>query len=427
MSSKGKRERVLQGSIEIPNLATDVVKSKSTRTSTKLFPEGIQFTESVSNRYDRNKGHYVSGGPFFTSRVEYFVNPTHISGVTMQFPDGKDYFYSGPAYPSFPTGSELFALGFEAKMGPNVSDSLKAKGPTAIAITSPTNKTSNLAIQLGELMRDGLPSLYGVQTWKQRTLRAKSAGDEYLNHVFGWQPLVSEVKEIGNAARHSRDIMKQYQEGEGRNIHRRFDFPSTSSSSRKVLGLGYAQEGPGHPEFLYTDLEAAERRLTRVRKSRCWFEGCYTYGGPSKADSFQRHLGYGSQADHLFGLTLTPEVLWELTPWSWAIDWFSNAGDNIKNITNFGLAGLVMRYGFVMQENIDEFSVEVPFTYFKKLKGKTSAEGYTYVKSGPASCGVRTVTKCRAAASPFGFSIGWEGLSPTQLAITAALGISKWL
>ena len=426
MPSAGRRERVLRSSIEKPKLANSATKSYDQKTDTVQLPDGIQLTESVSNRFDRKVGHYNSGGPFYTSRTSWFVSPGRAEAIGMQS-GGNFFYYSGPYWPTFPSyGGELFEAGFTGKLGDKNESPMKAKGPTAISLTSPTNKTADLATNLAETMKEGLPSLYGMQTWKRRTADAKSAGAEYLNHQFGWAPLVSEIKNVANAARHHRDIMSQYQNGEGRDTHRRFDFPSSSSRSSFSNGAAYALEGPGHPNFISNAIPAAERRVTRVRESRCWFEGCYTYGGPGKADNFTRHLGYGSNADHLLGLSLTPDTVWELTPWSWAIDWFSNAGDVINNVTNFGLAGLVMRYGYIMEESIDKVTVEIPYTMFNKVKRQSPLE-YEPVKCGPASCGVETVTKRRVAASPFGFSVGWEGLSPTQLAITAALGITKWL
>ena len=426
MPSAGKRTRKLRAQIERSNEGSTPQKADSASTYTVNLFDGIQITESISNHYDKVKGHYDSGGPFYTSRVEGFCEPAHASRIGWRNLEGKFIYYSGNCWPTFLDSGEMFRMGYEAKVGDKNESQLKAKGPTAISLTSPTNKTAELATNLGEIMRDGIPSLHGIRSWEKRTLDLKSVGDEYLNHQFGWAPLVSEVKNLGNAARHHRDILKQYHGGEGKNTHRRFDFPSSHSSERWVPGNGYALEGPGHPNYLAPNQPIAERVVTRVRESRCWFEACYTYGGPGNTDSFRRHLGYGSDADKLLGTALTPNTLWELTPWSWAVDWFSNAGEVINNATNFGLAGLVMRYGYMMEETIDEVSVEIPFTFFRTVLRESPLE-YGVQKVGPARCGVKTITKRRVPASPFGFSVGWEDLSPTQLAITAALGITKWL
>jgi hypothetical protein len=171
-----------------------------------------------------------------------------------------------------------------------------------------------------------------------------------------------------------------------------------------------------------------------VQETKCWFEGVFTYALPSSTDSWRKALGFGSDADRLFGLALTPDILWELTPWSWAVDWFSNAGQVINNVTNFGLAGLVMRYGYIMEESIERVVAEgrLPDYVSAKFSSKPNGSEPTWILSKGASpgtyrIGTESVRKVRSPASPFGFSIGWQDLSPTQLAITAALGITRLL
>jgi hypothetical protein len=171
-----------------------------------------------------------------------------------------------------------------------------------------------------------------------------------------------------------------------------------------------------------------------VRETKRWFEGVFTYALPSSTDSWKRALGFGSDADALYGIALSPSVLWELTPWSWAVDWFTNAGDVINNVTSFGLAGLVMRYGYMMEESIERIVAEGrcpdanvgDFAIVGNNK-QPAIVNLRHVPSGTYVVGTESVTKRRRPASPFGFSVGWEGLSPTQLAITAALGITRVL
>jgi len=302
--------------------------------------------------------------------------------------------------------------------------SLKTLGTNAISYSNPTNPTSDLGTTLAETFREGVPSLPGIQAWKRRTEVAKAAGSEYLNYIFGWAPLVKEVGEVRDSARFHSEIMKNYQNGEGKNTHRTFNYPSQHDAASASFGGETPLETGIHPSFgNFTPRPV--RTVSRTRDTKRWFEGCFTYGGPSSADSWQRHLGYGEQADHLFGLSLTPDLLWELTPWSWAVDWFSNAGEVINNVTQFGLAGLVLRYGYMMEETIEKVTAEVGRCEFFSTDKPFGANLTT--TSSPCKCGVEIVTKRRVPASPFGFSVGWEGLSPTQLAITAALGITKLL
>jgi hypothetical protein len=144
-----------------------------------------------------------------------------------------------------------------------------------------------------------------------------------------------------------------------------------------------------------------------------WFEGAFTYAAPSSTKSWQKALGYGSDANYLLGTSLTPDVLWEITPWSWAIDWVTNVGDVISNVNQFALQGLVMRYGYIMEEKTTTIT-------------NSLTKGKNYNLSGlPPPSKVITTSKVRRAANPFGFGITWEGLSPTQIAIAAAVGITQ--
>jgi hypothetical protein len=334
-------------------------------------------------------------------------------------------------YGNPPTLKEKEAIGFgniSEKYGDKNESQLIKDGTVAIGLCSPTNPASDLGTTLAETFREGVPSLPGIESWKRRTEILKGLGSEYLNYQFGWAPLAHEVEQVRDAARHHRDLLQQRQRGEGSDTHRRFDFPS--SRSIKTLPLSDTITEWNLPWGWYRP--NGTRQVCLVKQTKKWFEGVFTYALPSSTDSWRKALGFGSNADTLFGLALNPEILWELTPWSWAVDWFSNAGFVIHNVTNFGLAGLVMRYGYMMEESIEDVYAEghlpsiITGSYRKKKNGELVIDEKEE-SPGNYRCGTQCITKRRIPASPFGFGIGWEGLSPTQLAITAALGITRLL
>jgi len=336
-----------------------------------------------------------------------------------------DRFYTGPVRCPFPSSSEMKAVGYTnplnelpAERSADIAD----KGATAIKLASPTNPVSNLGVSLMELKRDGLPSLHGVSTWKDRTQVLKGLGGDYLNHQFGWLPLVNEVHSVTGAARSQRDILNGYHKGAGRRNHRIFRFPSDVSSVSKDTSPG---EPFGLEAFLSYGQGFSKRHVSRVIETKCWFEGVFSYAVPSPTDSWRRAVGFGSDADKLYGIALTPTLLWEAAPWSWAVDWFSNTGDVISNVTNFALAGQSMRYGFLMTEIVERVTaVEFGGSVLTTPVSAPRSE-YREIPLDSRSSGYETVSKQRVIASPFGFDVGWEGLSPTQLAITAALGITR--
>jgi hypothetical protein len=379
---------------------------------------------SSGNPVNPKTGLRESGGPFCVTHHEVFVDPVEAGDIVDQYAETR---YSGPVWGTYilnPSGVQSHQSYPPTSFDPS---SLDADGATAIAQCAPTNPTANLASTLAESVREGIPSLPGIQSWKKRTEILRAAGSEYLNYQFGWDPLRREVTNVVDAARHHRDIMQNYRHNEGSNVHRRFDFDSEDTAYEEELSPSSPNEGPANgSRWQYSDSgHPAATRINRVVNTRKrWFEGCFTYGGPSKTDSFGRAIGFGSEADAVFGLALSPDVLWDLTPWSWAVDWFSNTGDVIHNVTNFALAGLVMRYGYMMEETISESYTEYGPHWRYHINDK---QQLALKQIGPCRSGERYITKRRAPANPFGFGIGWEDLSPTQLAITAAIGITRLL
>jgi len=122
---------------------------------------------------------------------------------------------------------------------------------------------------------------------------------------------------------------------------------------------------------------------------------------------------------------VTPEVLWNLIPWSWAIDWFANVGDVMSNMSSNAVNNLVADYAFVMEssQTVRTETVTTSWT------GVGSPGGFYYFPAGSASASVsyETVqTKNRVAASPYGFGVEFGSLSNYQLGVVAALGISRW-
>lgn len=287
-------------------------------------------------------------------------------------------------------------------------------GTTAIARCKPTNAVADLAVFLAELYSDGLPKLFGATLWKENVQLARSAGEEYLNTEFGWKPLVGDVQDITFALSHASTVLEQYERGSGRMTRRRYEFPieKTSTlwddpSNSEVRTAPFAQH-------LYdTSIEKGNSKGITSTWRRTWFSGAFTYHLPTGYRSRNAIVKYGTQARTLLGLNLTPEVLWEAAPWSWAIDWFSNAGDVISNLSDWATDGLVLKYGYIMEHSF----INKRYYWF----GNTRLPG----DPTPAILDSFVETKRREAATPFGFGLTWDGLSPRQLAISAALGLTR--
>lgn len=365
--------------------------------------KGRQYTASEGHPRNPRTGKYEEGGNFFSYRVAPDIKPAFINWENK----AQQRKYSGPVTVSLvPTNYGDFS-----KAPSGDSSYLDPIGATAINIVDPTNPNAETGVALGEIIKDRSIPIPGIQAWKRRTEVAKAAGSEYLNAVFGWLPLVSDMKDTAQSVMDGNMILENYHNASGSFVHREFAFPDIESTEESVVGKATANYGNVSVAAMNNGVQDVTR--SRKKRTRRWFSGAFTYQANSASNSFARCLGIGSDAEKLFGTALTPDLIWELTPWSWAIDWFSNAQNVISNVRAFELAGLVMRYGYIMEETsiVDTYTMP-PNTITNSI-----------VHLPP--CTMTYTVKRRREANPFGFGVGWEGLSPTQLAITAALGITR--
>jgi len=404
------RRREVAYPIGRPNSATTYsITSPEFSASQRVFHPpilGKQVTVSEGHPFrSRSKGSKEDlGGDFYTQKSYLVGNEQRRSMSVVRGSSLRRF--SGPIFPVDP-----YATSFPAAIVPSDDDLYKA-GATAVARCKPTNSVADASVFLGELMRDGLPHLVGSSTWKDRANRARGAGDDYLNVQFGWRPLVNDISSFAYAVRHADAVLAQYERDAGKVVRRRYNFPLQTPTHNEIVGSQSAWFDPTDSSFLSPVEVGSWIRTTEVVQ-RMWFSGCFTYHLPTGSDSRSGMTRAALKAKKLFGLSLTPETLWNLAPWSWAVDWFSNTGDVVSNISDAITDGLVMPYGYIMCQTIHK----VTFTSRRSglIDPSVTVPPLTFV----------TETKVRKRANPFGFGISWNALSAFQLSIAAALGLSR--
>jgi len=277
--------------------------------------------------------------------------------------------------------------------------SMYAKGTSAIAKSAPTNPAFDLSTALGEIASEGFPAVTGAAVLKERARHARSAGGEYLNLEFGWLPLVRDIRDFAKVVKESDRILDQYRKDSGKKIRRRYS--ETPIRNTKTQLVNYAG----------TECSGGQAYLTSTLLEENWFSGAFKYHVPVPEGVVGKFKHWASMADHLLGVNITPETVWNVAPWSWAVDWFTNTGDVMTNIANLGRDGLVMQYGYQMH------------TKETVLSGKGYVDNYPNRKA--ISRTITRTRKLRLPASPYGFGVKSESLSGKQLAIIAALGLSR--
>jgi hypothetical protein len=299
-------------------------------------------------------------------------------------------------------------------------DNLKELGAKAIAACSPSKDNASMLAFLHETIRDGIPeligaSLKGLGAMTGRQAR-KALGHEYLNYEFGWLPFVNDIRQISHSIIHADSIMSQYERDSGKLVRRRFAFQPTKTESAVTLKTGVSPWLPASGGNLWKNPIGTQGSVIKVNKTlkEQWFSGAFTYYIPppdSIRDEMARQV---ITAKHLLGLSLTPDSLWSIAPWSWAFDWFANASSVLQNWTNWAIDNQVLVYGYMMEHCV-------------------STDTYTY--HGPTGFRTETVvvpditltseSKVRIKSGPYGFGLSWDNFSAQQKAIIIALGLNK--
>jgi hypothetical protein len=285
------------------------------------------------------------------------------------------------------------------------------KSATAISYSNPSRPESSLLTGVLELAKDGIPHVIGSTFWRDRALTAKNAGSEYLNTEFGWKPLVKDITDFAHVVSNSSDLISAYERGSGSRQRRGFSFPRTSLQSFQTFVN--ANSHPAEP-MIWNNSTLYKNRASY---DRIWFEGAFRY--------YLAPTGMGRYAQlgkKLFGIGLTPDILWNLAPWTWAVDWFGNMGDVIANISYLGLDATAMEWGYMMNESVitNILTQSLLGRNVNSVVGNPNVAGKTYQFQM-----VETIsTKSRIAASPYSFAVTPALLSAKQTAILIALGLS---
>jgi len=300
-------------------------------------------------------------------------------------------------------------------------------GTKAIANCAPTNSVVDLSTAILEVLREGLPNLVGSLFWKDRARSIKDVSlsdevdavkhpsSEFLNVEFGWLPLINDVTKFAQGVAELSKRVEQLVKDSGKQVRRRYDFPPVDTSDVTVWRENVSPGMYPDASLFYDPLKVNKGRVTRNRLTtvRRWFTGAFTYHIPPEWGDAM--AGHGALARHLLGTSLTPEILWNLAPWSWAADWFTNAGDVLHNASEMSSElGLIIRYGYIMEHSIvrDVYVFEGETGFLPGYSGR------------PATLVLQTEVKLRRKATPFGFGLS-TGLTSRQAAIVAALGASR--
>jgi hypothetical protein len=330
----------------------------------------------------------LSAPKYVDAKEDFFGTPRGYLGYLFPSTPYKGYMQNaGNGKPSFPVTP--ISLGIDR-------GSLRALGSTAIAKSIPDIPDFSLFRFVGEL-KAGLPKIPLKALLKEKKLR--SVGDEYLNYQFGIAPTLGDLQKfielIANPA--LRSAVKHTLDEEHR-VRKTLDKGSTSS----IRSMTSSE---------YTSFETSAGQagtIKTIESYKIWSSISFVYHQASMLDQlladFDEKMGG-------FGIVPNAIDLWNLTAWSWLVDWFVNFNHVITSLSYLGKNGLYMQRGYLMASYSTR---EEHFQTGRYLGGAYSTLGV-----------VEHERKYRIAASPFGFGYTWKEFDPFQLSILGALGVSR--
>jgi hypothetical protein len=377
---------------------------------------GIENLISDGHPWPRRRGDNNPdiGGPFQVLRTK----------VELICPDIEAHYYYGSG-PNEKNGWQYTgqvspaSLSQRQSLPINAMD-LTAKGATGWARFKPTKPHASLGQFIGELK--DLPRLPTLLSLKSRAKFFKSLGHNYLNIEFGWKPFVNDLRRFFTSVRDTDKILRQLARDNGKPVRRSGQI-STDTTVNEVSSVGYFTV-PSWAGYLYGP-QPQKRVIKDSLTTTYRFSGEFCYYipmGNSPQDTRKREI---LLSHFLYGAAGTPDVIYELIPWSWAADWISNLGDVISNITDDFLDdGLVANYAYVMGQQTYTQQVIVDGQYLQRTNYYPGSD-IVEIRDFTTTLKLTQEIKARSKATPYGFGLSFDGFSLRQLAILASLGFTR--
>lgn len=375
---------------------------------------------------------YKTGGPFNLWRWRYNdCTPKLLEGNRTL--DYWKYTYQGSMVPSFsplarpssydPTTALDY---FKTNFGDTDTSVDATKGYTKFSPLKPKVDLGQTIAEIRELPRMLLSSIlfykkiflrnadslkylrYSKAPWY--TL-GRNTASEWLNLNFGWIPfintlrdtimLTSDLDERIARIRHFNDKWET-----------RGGILRDETIGEDVSTLGSTTSSRTWPTSLVSALyNTGSCRVTRIKRRKAWFKAKYKYHIP------ELNLPNGKVphwvVQRLYGLSLSPVLVYDLIPFSWLLDWFSNIGDVIASWNQHVELGNMVTSGAYLMDTIE---IENQVSVSRMCGDKTHHADWKFLG---------TMKRRVKSPSPFGFDVPLSGLSSWQTSILSALSFNR--
>jgi hypothetical protein len=239
----------------------------------------------------------------------------------------------------------------------------------------------------------------------------KNMSNYWLALQFGWKPLLNDIRRMIDFQVESQRKMDFLLRNNGKLVRRRIVLFDRIENEVITTGEAWGLMNPGFVNYFYSGTPTYRSRA--FTRDSVWGSAAFRFWLPSSP----KGIVYKSALRRaLFGLTPSPSIIYNMIPWSWLVDWFSNTGYVINNL-DAGVADRLAADWFYMmrkKEHVIQTELSIPLHDMSKKP---------IVLHGTAE--QTSFSKVRLRGSPFGWAISQNSLNPMQLSILGALGLSK--
>lgn len=386
-----------------------------------------------------------SGGPFLSVKIEnplasasLFGGGTYYTNFQYSTSVGYGYVkYSGLAAGapiSIPQGLDTLSAGAAWMAGDaSVIPSTASLNSRVWDQTKPKIEQGGLFVAIAEI-RDVPHMLHTTaegfhDIWKAmggsgvgHIMKPKNVANHFLNHTFGWVPFLKDVNDLIDNIKNAHDRIERLKRDNGQWVKRRAILVNQNDDVLlgKTNGVNiitpatgdfFAIDGNG--QYVSPYYETRRQTFTLASTS-----GRFRYYLPEfDADRPDQMglLGDIKRRLDIHGARINPSNVYKAIPWTWLIDWVSDVGKTIQAVQDQTMDNMAAKYLYLMHHQIKTIRMR-QFMPFNAKSGGEQVFEYDQI----IDCKQR-----KEADSPFGFGLSWDNLTPKQLAILAALGITR--
>lgn len=388
---------------------------------------------------------YTSGGPFkiLKADIDPFQETARVSansGNATTFVSGfgnVHMLYSGPIYSPNYSGLDMSDSAYSG-LASNIDThmpSLSSWRPKVFKRLKPKISQAEPLVALAEIRE--IPRMlrqtagFMRNSWNQyvalagsrsnlsrRSLRtAKRVPNDFLNYQFGWVPFVKDIVDLTRTTLFLDSYLQDLKRRNNIWDHRE----TTLAHTQTLTKLAEGTENRCQPTGIFFDTLVDSSSSGYYRHEfyldetlKIWASGDFRFylpefdmtlpGADGMLSDLQRHL-------RVYGVHLSPSVLWNITPWTWAIDWFTNVGNLIENFDAVAQDQVVSKNLFLMCTKVKSIRLK------QTIRFKSGTHAFDFQR-------LLTTKQREKSATPFDFGLSGD-LTTRQYAIAAAVGLGQ--